>query len=128
MRRSRAIAPTGDQRAIRSTFRIGSRSCKAAQTGSREPPWFSPEMSTYERVANALFADADPALAVPAAAVLERQVGSPVTGGCCLWRFAAAEWALQEGRVATARRSVTDMERYPKSARGREPRLGEVRV
>ncbi len=129
LRRSGGIAATGAQRAILQHIPYRLALMRGRADGLPEPRWFSEEMSTYERVANALFADADPALAVAAAGVLERQVGLPITGGCCLWRFAAAEWALQEGRLATARRAVSDMERYPRSPEGRaDPGSGEVRV
>jgi hypothetical protein len=79
-------------------------------------------------VLNALFGGADSARAVAAAARLERQVGAPVTGGCCLERFAAAEWALHGGRLAPARRAQADMQRYPASAEGRSSGLGGPRV
>jgi hypothetical protein len=60
-------------------------------------------------VLDALLSDADPAPAVPAAAALEREVGRPVGGDCCLSRFAAAEYALQAGRPAIARQAARDI-------------------
>ncbi len=129
VRRSQAIAATGGQRAQLEHARYRLAVIRGQADGLPHPSWFSEEMSNYWRVAHALFADADPAPAVPAAAALERQVGSPVTGGCCLWRFTAAQWALQAGRVATVRRALTDMERYPRSPEGRaNPGSGQVRV
>jgi hypothetical protein len=59
---------------------------------------------------------------------LERELGSPVTDGCCLERFAVAEWALEGGRLATARRALADMERYPSSPEGRARGLVGPRV
>jgi eukaryotic-like serine/threonine-protein kinase len=129
VRRSQAIAATGGQRAQLEHARYRLAVIRGQADGLPQPSWFSEEMSNYWRVANALFADADPAPAVAAAAALERQVGSPVTGGCCLWRFTAAQWALQEGRLATVRRALTDMERYPRSPEGRaNPGSGEERL
>ena len=129
VRRSEAIAATGGQRAQLQHARYRLAVIRGQADGLPQPSWFSEEMSNYWRVANALFADADPAPAVPAAAALERQVGSPVTGGCCLWRFTAAQWALKAGRLATVRRALTDMERYPRSPEGRaNPGSGEERV
>ena len=129
VRRSQAIAATGGQRAQLQHARYRLAVMQGQADGLPQPPWFSEEMSNYWRVADALFADADPAPAVPAASALERQVGSPVTGGCCLWRFTAAQSALQAGRLATVRRALTDMERYPRSPEGRaDPGSGEERV
>jgi serine/threonine-protein kinase len=129
VRRSQAIAATGGQRAQLEHARYRLAVIRGQADGLPHPSWFSEETSNYWRVAHALFADADPAPAVPAAAALERQVGSPVTGGCCLWRFTAAQWALQAGRLATVRRALIDMERYPRSPEGRaDPGSGEERV
>ena len=129
VRRSQAIAATGDQRAQLQHARYRLAVIRGQADGLPQPPWFSEEMSNYWRVADALFADADPAPAVPAAPALERQAGSPERVGCCLLRFMAAQWALQGGRLAIARRAVTDMERYPRSPKGRaDPGSGEVRV
>jgi hypothetical protein len=92
------------------------------------PPGWSSGLSNYKRVVDALFADADPVPAIPAAAALEREVGSPVTGGCCLERFAAAQSALAGGRLATARLALADMERYRTSPEGRAQGSGEFQV
>jgi serine/threonine-protein kinase len=129
LRRSEVIAATGDQRAQLQHARYRLATIRGLADGMPQPPWFDHELSSYWRVANALFGDADPAPAGPAGAWLERQVGTPVTGGCCLWRFTAAEWALQAGRLATARRAILDMERYPRSPEGRaNPGSGQVRL
>jgi hypothetical protein len=86
----------------------------------RLPDWY--------KVLNALFGGADRGATGTAAAALEAQVGSPVTDGCCLERFAAAESALEGGRLATARRALADMEGYPNSPEGRAAGRGGPRV
>jgi tetratricopeptide (TPR) repeat protein len=121
LRRSQAIAATDDQRSTLAGIPIRIAVMRGRADGM--PTWFKGEMGDFERVSDALFADADPVAAVPAAAALEREVGSPIEGGCCLRRFMAAQSALAAGRVSTARQAVIDIERYARkhpSAEGGE--------
>lgn len=128
LRRSLAIAPTGDQRDILENVAYRFALMRGRATGLPRPSWSRGAMSNFTRVVDALFLDADLAAAVPAAAVLERQVGTEVTGGCCRERFAAAEAALEGGRIAIARGALADMDRYRFSPETRAPGSGEWRV
>jgi hypothetical protein len=112
--RSQAIAPTESQRMSLAGMRYGLAVARG-RADSLTPPY----RADWYAVFNAVFAGGDPSLAEAAAAALERQLGSPVTNGCCLERFAVAEWALEHGRLATARRALADMRRYPESPEGR---------
>jgi hypothetical protein len=118
VRRSQAIAATGDQRATLAGIPIRIAVMRGRADGM--PTWFEGEMGNFERVSDALFADADPVAAIPAAAALEGQVGSPIEGGCCLRRFMAAQSALAAGRLARARQAVTDIGRYARKHPGAE--------
>jgi hypothetical protein len=128
LQRSQAISPTASQRATLETMRFQLAVMRGSADRLTSPSWWSGSYLDYQRVADALFADADPALAGPSAAALERQVGSPVVGGCCLERFAASQSALAGGRIAIARRALADMERYRTSVEGRTDGSGESRV
>ena len=88
VRRSQAIAATGDQRAQLQHARYRLAVIRGQADGLPQPPWFSEEMSNYWRVADALFADADPAPAVPAAPPSGRRArrrGSAAVS-CGSWR------------------------------------------
>jgi TolB-like protein len=128
LRRSIAIGATESLRRSVENAQYGLAIMRGRDTGQPAPQWWSFAWSNYVRVVNAVFAGADPASAAVAADSLERLVGSPVTGGCCLERFAAAEWALRASRLATVRRALSDMERYPRSPEGRARSPGEFRV
>ncbi len=125
LQRTRAVNPTDAPRANVTAILDRLALARGRATGMSEPQWAG---SAWTRVLSALFADADPSPAIPAADSLERLVGSPVVGGCCLERFAAAEWALQGGRLAIARGALADMERYPASREGRAAGSGEFQV
>jgi serine/threonine-protein kinase len=113
LQRTQAIAPTASQRGSLAGLRYDLALARGRELSA--PPW----VGDWSKVLNAIFGGADPDEASAAAARLERQVGSPVTNGCCLERFATAEWALEAGRLAVARRALADMDRYPSSAEGR---------
>jgi eukaryotic-like serine/threonine-protein kinase len=124
LQRTLVIAPTGSQRGSVAGMQYELALARGRATNLPEPY----PLSDWSKVLSALFAGADPGAAAAAAAALERQVGSPVTDGCCLERFATAEWALEGGRLATARRALADMERYPSSPEGRAAGRGGPRV
>ncbi len=126
VRRSQAIAATGDQRATLAGIPIRIAVMRGRADGM--PTWFTGELGHFERVSDALFADADPVAAAPAAAALERQVGSRITGGCCLLRFMAAQSALAGGRVSTARQALVDIQRYARAQTDPRAGNGELRV
>jgi hypothetical protein len=128
LRRSLSIGATESLRRSVADAQFGLALMRGRDTGQPPPQEWSFAWSNYVRVVNAVFAGADPLSVSRAADSLERQVGSPVTGGCCLERFAAAEWALQAGRLATVRRALSDMKRYATSPEGRAQRSGEWRV
>jgi hypothetical protein len=127
LQRSRAIAVTSSQRFMLEYIRLRIALVRGRADGIVPPPWFG-ELSNWERVANALFADADVAPVVAVAESLEHDVGVPVTGGCCLERFAAAEFALSQGRLGTVRRALADMRGYQRSPEVRASGTGEFRV
>jgi hypothetical protein len=124
LQRTQAIAPTASQRGSLAGLRYELALARGRDSELSAPPW----IGDWSKVVNAIFGGADPEEASAAAARLERQVGSPVTNGCCLERFATAEWALETGRLAVARRALADMERYPNSAEGRAAGLSGPRV
>ena len=124
LQRTLAIAPTGSQRGSVANMRYDLALARGRATGLPEPY----PIPDWSKVLSALFVGADGEATGTAIAALEAQVGSPVTDGCCLERFAAAESALERGRLATARRALADMERYPGSSEGRAAGRGGPRV
>jgi tetratricopeptide (TPR) repeat protein len=124
LQRTLAIAPTGSQRGSVAVMQYHLALARGRATGLPEPY----RLPDWYKVLSALFGGADREATGAAVAALEAQVGSPVTDGCCLERFAAAESALEGGRLATARRALADMERYPGSPEGRAEGRGGPRV
>ncbi len=112
LRRSLAITPTGDPRASGEMVEHRLEVARGRSTGLPPISWSSDEYRKYDLVLAALFADGDPAPAGPAARALEQQLGSPMSAGCCVHQFAAAQAALESGRLAVARRALRDMARF----------------
>ena len=111
-KRSLDVAPTDDQRWSLRDLQYSLALMRGRSTGLPLPPRYGGTFADTKRVLEAVFSDGDPQLAAPAAAVLERDVGRPVRGGCCLERFAIAEYALEQGRLAVARRALADMRAF----------------
>jgi hypothetical protein len=81
-----------------------------------------------QRVIDALFVGGDPAPAAPAAAALERAIGTPLGDDCCLDRFLAGESALESGRLSAARRAMSDLERVGRPGRDTTAALATPRA
>ncbi len=107
--RSLDVAPTDDQRWSIKDLGYRLAVIRGRATGLPLPPRVCCEREQILRVMDALFSDADPALAVAAGAALEREVGRPLRGDWIRGRFAAAEYALRAGRLAVARRAAADI-------------------
>jgi tetratricopeptide (TPR) repeat protein len=112
LRRTQAVAPTDAMRMSIANAQYELAVARGRATGLAHPLHWDEWYVNYKRVADALFADADPTPAVAAAATLERGLGSPMEYGCCIEQFTAAQAALANGRLAPARRAVADIRRF----------------
>jgi eukaryotic-like serine/threonine-protein kinase len=111
LERSLADAPTETQRGNLTVLKFELALARGRSTGVPPAEFWPGAGRESQRVIDALFADGDPAPAVPAAHALERAVGTPIGEACCLDRFVAGESALEGGRITTARRALSDLER-----------------
>ncbi len=111
-KRSFEVAPTEDQRWSILDLRYRLALMRGRSTGLSLPPRYAGVRVDVKRVMEALFSDADPAPAALAGAALERETSVPLKDQCCEARFAAAEYALQGSRLATARRATADIKAF----------------
>jgi serine/threonine-protein kinase len=116
LQRSLADAPTGRQRATLEAMAFLLALARGRSTGVPFAGWPLVDGAS-QRVIDGLFADGDSAAAAAAAADLERDLGKPLDEGGCLQRFAVGEYALETGRIGTARRALGDLERAAVSTR-----------
>jgi hypothetical protein len=114
LRRSLADAATDQQQKNLLALQYNAAVMRGRSTGLPLPEfWIQGDRGVFGGAApvlQALFADGDPNVALEPAAELEREVGVPLAGNCCLDRFAAAEFALASGKLPTVRRALADLE------------------
>ncbi len=111
LRQSLANAPTERQQGNLLQLQYNAAVVRGRAGALPMPDFWLGAGRNASRVVQALFAGGDSAAAVEPAAALERQVGVPLGGDCCLDRFVAGEYALATGRLLVARRALADLER-----------------